>query len=84
MAETHWITKGTRLRAEWFDTKPVALAGAQMKLGATSRSVIGTVTGVYGDAPKVEDCEKTWYEVQPDDGGDVVRVDPKWVKEVLS
>lgn len=42
------------------------------------------MTGVYGDAPKVEDCEKTWYEVQPDDGGDVVRVDSKWVKEVLS
>jgi len=84
MAETYWIEKGTRLRAEWFDTKPVALAGAQMKLGATPRSVIGTVTSVRGDAPKAEDCKEIVYYVQPDDGSDVVTVNPKWVKEVFS
>jgi len=83
MAETYWIEKGTRLRAEWLAAKPVGLAGMQLKFGATSRSVVGTVVGVYGDALKVEDCKDIWYEVRPDDGGDVIVVKPKWVKEVF-
>jgi len=84
MSETVWIEKGTRLRAQWFDTKMVGLAGAQMKLGATIKSVVGTVTSVRGDAPRAEDCKEIVYHVQPDDGGDVVVVKPSWVKEILS
>ena len=78
-----WIAKGTRLRAEWFGVKPVGLAGAQMKLGATVRTVVGTVVGVRGDAPRAEDCTEIYFEVQPDDGGETVMVKSPWVKEVF-
>lgn len=84
MSETHYITKGTRVRAEWFATKPVGLAGAQMKLGAQSKSVVGTVVEVRGDAPNVEDCKEVFFYVQPDTGGDLIEVKHSWIKEVLS
>jgi hypothetical protein len=82
--ETHWIEKGTRIRAEWLSAKPVGLAGAQMKLGANFRSVTGTVVAVKGDAPKAEDCKEVFFYVEPDEGGEVVEVRHSWVKEVLS
>jgi len=82
--DVHWIEKGTRLRAEWLSTRPVALAGAQLKLGANVRSVTGTVIAVRGDAPKPEDCKEVFFYVEPDEGGEVVEVRHSWVKEVFS
>lgn len=46
-----WLTKGDRVTAEWMETKPVALAGVQMKLGGTLKTVTGTVTHIRGDHP---------------------------------
>jgi hypothetical protein len=64
-----FVDKGMRVRAEWFDTKPVALAGAQMKLGATLRQVEGTVTHVWGDHPTKP--TKVTVAIQPDEGDEV-------------
>jgi hypothetical protein len=46
-----WLTKGDRVTANWIETKPVALAGVQMKLGGTTKSVSGVVTHIRGDHP---------------------------------
>jgi hypothetical protein len=59
---SHYITKGTRVRATWLDAAPVALAGMQLKLGAVARSVTGIVRHVYG--------------TKPDGGGITFYVDP--------
>jgi hypothetical protein len=52
-----YITKGARIRAEWFgDARPVPLAGMQMKVQATKFTVVGVVRHFRGDdpvAPKV-------------------------------
>ena len=48
------VTKGSRIRAEWFKAKmdpPACLAGMQLKFGATRFEVVGVVKHVRGDHP---------------------------------
>jgi hypothetical protein len=47
------ITKGSRIRAEWFKVNdpPSSLAGMQLKFGASRFEVQGVVRHVRGDAP---------------------------------
>ena len=85
-----YITKGTHIRAQWFDAKLVSLAGMDMKTGATLRNVTGVVRHVRGDHPTAPTTVRIYIE--SDDGlgtpcGDCqvreVEVDPKHVVEVL-
>lgn len=77
-----FITKGTRLRAQWLQATDACLSGSQMKVGAVSREVVGTVTHVRGDHPTAPKSIRIW--VQPDDGGDEVVIEPKWIVELLT
>lgn len=45
------LLKGDRVHARWFDTKPIALAGVQMKMGADLREVSGVVRHIRTDNP---------------------------------
>jgi hypothetical protein len=74
------ISKGMRVRAEWIDTKLVALAGVQMKAEGTRRFVEGVVTHVRGDHPTNPTKIGIW--VQPDEGDEVV-VNPEWIVGVF-
>lgn len=47
----YYLQKGDHVTAEWMETKPVALAGVQMKLGGTLKTVTGIVTHIRGDHP---------------------------------
>lgn len=60
-----YITKGTRVRAEWFQANNACLAGAQPKFGADLKIVIGTVRHVRGDRP--DEPSEVWLMVDPDD-----------------
>lgn len=54
MPQAPYITKGTRVQAEWFVAQtnpPACLAGMQMKLGATHVAVIGRCVHFRGDDP---------------------------------
>lgn len=77
------IVKGSRIRAQWFQANnpPSSVAGMQMKLGVTEKTVEGVVTHIYGDHP----ITPTRYEVvvQPDGGGPEVRLKPEWIREVI-
>jgi hypothetical protein len=62
-----YITKGMRITARWFaDTRPVGLAGAQMKLQTTLCGVSGVVRHVRGDHPT--DPTQVRLYVAADDG----------------
>lgn len=74
-----FVEKGMRVRAEWFEAQPVALAGVQMKLGAISRKVEGEVAHVWGDHPT--EPTKVTIAIQPDEG-DEVEVDAKHITAV--
>jgi hypothetical protein len=76
-----YITKGLRVRYEFFRAYPTCLAGAQMKLGATMVSGTGVVTDVRGDHPTAP--TRIWFMVRPDGGEDEVEVPQGGVKEVL-
>lgn len=68
------LVRGMRVRAEWLEVKPVALAGAQMKLEGTRREVVGTVEKLYGNDPVAPDLETLTVLIRPDDGGPAVEV----------
>jgi hypothetical protein len=82
------ITKGTRIRARWLDTKFVSLAGAQIKAEGQYREVTGVVRHVRGDHPTNPTEIRLFVEA---DGGVLcpkcnvheVMIDPKHVVEVL-
>ena len=48
---SHYITKGTRIRATWIQSTSASLAGCQPKVGAVARDVAGIVRHVYGTRP---------------------------------
>jgi hypothetical protein len=60
-----YISKGARIRAQWFDTRLVGLAGNQMKLGANARDVIGIVRHVRGDHPVTPTQILLYLDVDP-------------------
>lgn len=78
---SHFLKKGDRVRAQWFQTTDAALAGMQPKVGAILVNVEGRVTHVRGDHPTNPTQIRVW--VKPDDGGDEVIVDPKHITAVL-
>lgn len=75
-----FLTKGMRVRAEWFDTHVAGLPGAQIKFGATKRLVEGVVTHVRGDHPTHPTEVRVW--VKRDEGDEVV-VKPEWIVAVF-
>lgn len=82
-----YITKGTRIRARWFQAHEASLSGMQMKTGAVEKEAIGTVTYVEGIARnKEEQAKKIAYKtvlgLKLDDGSEV-EVDSKHVVEVF-
>lgn len=81
---TNYITKGTRIRAEWMQAQtnpPASLAGMQMKFGATLHQVTGTVRHLYGDDP-VNPSKAVFY-VQPDEGEEGKMCETCGVREVV-
>lgn len=79
MSDGPYITKGWWVQADWFDAQktPHALAGAQLKIGATRRSASGIVKDIRGDHP----TSPTQIEViiEPDGGGDLITLKPAWI-----
>lgn len=75
------IVKGTRITASWFAATNGSVAGMQPKVTAVAKNVTGTVTHIRGDHPTQPTSIRLW--VKPDDGGDEVLVDPKWVTAIL-
>jgi hypothetical protein len=87
------VTKGTRVRAQWFEATGASLAGMQMKVGASSREVVGVVRHIYGKTPDDPDPtlyldpETLWDGPTANDcscGGPHVRVQGRHVVEVLT
>jgi hypothetical protein len=75
----HYLQKGDRVTAEWLETEPVALAGVQMKLGGTTKTVTGVVTHIRGDHP----TEPTSIGIAIlDDEGKEHWVDSNYIKEI--
>lgn len=86
-----YITKGTRIRARWWDTKLVCLSGVQMKAEGTPREVVGIVRHVRGDHPTSPTQTRLYVEAEDGLGSPCgtcqvreVEVDPKHVVEILS
>lgn len=88
--------KGDRIRAQWLDAKLVALAGAQMKVGASGREVTGIVRHIRGDHPTNPtevrvfiDPDGAWDGPVVKDlvrctcGHPHVQIKPEWVVEIL-
>lgn len=89
------IVKGTRIRARWFKTKLVSLAGAQTKFGADPLEVTGVVRHIRSERPN--DYDNAMLFVDPEgqkfDGEltkleckcdhEHVQVAPAWVNEIL-
>lgn len=77
------IQKGSRVRAEWFDTDidNTCLSGAQMKSAAVAHSIIGTVRHIRSNDEqfKPENC---WVFVEPEDGSGTIQCQKCGVKEV--
>ncbi len=85
-----YITKGMRIRAQWWDAKLVALAGVQMKAEGSPREVVGVVRHVRGDHPTDPTTVRLYVEAEDGLGSPCascqvreVEVDPKHVIEVL-
>lgn len=76
------LTKGMRVRARWFQANdpPSSLAGMQMKLGVTERSVEGVVTHIRSDSPT--ELINVRVHIKPDDG-DEVEVKPEHIVGIL-
>ncbi len=60
------ITKGKRIKAQWFEAELVSLAGMGAKVGATQRVVTGVVRHVRGDHPTHPTSVRLY--VESDDG----------------
>ena len=75
-----YITKGSFIKAVWFEANPSAsIAGMQPKVGATMQVVVGTVRHIRGDHPTRPTSVRLW--VEPEGGGDEVIVNPAHVVE---
>lgn len=51
MTTNSYVTKGTRIKAQWLDARLVSLAGVQMKMGATMVVITGVVRHIRSDHP---------------------------------
>lgn len=70
MSEFVYLTAGTRISFRFFRTKPTAVAGAQMKLGATEIAGEGVIRNVWADDPEGETNVR--FNVEQEDGTFVV------------
>jgi hypothetical protein len=77
----HFLKKGDRVHAQWFQATDACLAGMQPKTGAILRDVTGIVRHIRGDHPTNPTEIRVW--VEPDEGGDEVIVNPKHIVAVL-
>jgi len=80
----HFLQKGDRVRAVYFQAKKLgtySIAGAQPKAVGDMVEVIGTVTHIRGNHPTNPTSIRIW--IQPDDGGEEVRLDPSTIQEIL-
>lgn len=87
----HHVTKGSRIRAAWFETTNASLAGMQTKVGARRIDVVGTVRHIRCDSLE---APTVWVMfIEPDDGsGEVcekcgareIAVEPRHVVEVIA
>jgi hypothetical protein len=85
MIQNHYLQKGDRVRAVYFAAKPLgtySIAGAQPKVIGDEVEVVGTVTHIRGNHPTNPTSIRVW--VQPDAGGEEVRLDPACIREVLN
>lgn len=87
--------KGDVVRAEWLETRPVALSGSRPKLGAREVSVSGTVRHIRGDHPTEPTTAIVFVDAEDEWDGPTIRPEgcscaaphvalrPEWIKEVL-
>lgn len=90
---SNYIAKGARIRAQWLATRPVSLAGVQLKFEATRRDVVGVVRYVRGDHPTAPSVVKLYIDAEGERGdatpfgctcGPHTEVDPAHVVDVLA
>lgn len=92
---TTTVKKGDRVRASWFQSKPLgtfSVAGAQTKVTASRIEVAGTVRHVRGDDPVAPAVVRLFLDCDGVDGGarppgctclrGHVEVRPEWVVAV--
>ncbi len=82
------IRRGDRVRAAWWTSRPVALAGMQMKVEARPVDVEGPVRHIRSDSP-TGDGEVRLFVEHPDGtmcercGVPEVEVRPEWVTAIV-
>jgi hypothetical protein len=88
------VTKGTRIKAQWFVARPVALAGVQPKVGAVGATVSGVVRHIRASRPDAVQADALFIDADPGWSGPTVRppgcvcaaehvmVKPAWVVAV--
>lgn len=88
------LVKGTRIRATWLEAKLVGLAGMQMKTGAETVSVTGSIRHFRGDHPTEPRHVKLYVDAEEGSFGGLsvectkcgrehVEVDPRHIVEVF-
>jgi hypothetical protein len=88
-----YIKKGDRVTAQWFDANLVGLAGMQMKVGATARSVTGVIKHFRASRPDATEAEAIFLDPDHWDGpterpygckcpNEHVHIKPAWIISV--
>lgn len=90
-----YITKGSRVRAEWLHTRPVALAGMQMKVEGRPVSIVGVIAHFRSEHPTEPVNVRIYLDTEDEPGLPRVKpygcthdrghveIQPGWVREVL-
>lgn len=94
-----YITKGTKVRAEWFvaNDPPSSLAGNQLKFGVTKVEVVGVCAHFRGDQPVTPKEVRIYLDIEGELPSVVKKVTPygcthegghveirqEWIKSVL-
>lgn len=69
-----YVTKGARIRAEWFgEAKLAALSGMQMKVTAVKREVVGVIRHFRGDHPTSPTVVRIYVDPDHEWDGPTVR-----------
>jgi len=90
------VQKGSRIRAEWFDTDlfTASLAGVQLKTTGRPKSITGTIRHMRTNDPNwAPENVVLFVELDEDDGTGThcdkcgvmeVQIKPSWIREVIA
>ena len=76
----HFLRKGDRIRARWFQASDACLAGMQPKTDALLTLLTGVVSHIRGDDPSNPQQIRVWIRL---DDGREISIDPGHIVELL-